>query len=136
MKPETWVALCGVIAAILVGIATIIAIVRGPIVALRIQRAIEDERATKNRKLWIFKTLMSNRATRMAPVFVQALNLIDVEFTARSEEHTSELQSLTNLVCRLLLDKKQCCMGPPDDAALKLVEREQQLLASAERRSA
>src|SRR5437016_7777505 len=26
--------------------------------------------------------------------------------TARSEEHTSELQSLTNLVCRLLLEKK------------------------------
>src|SRR5438046_3716350 len=25
-----------------------------------------------------------------------------VEFTIRSEEHTSELQSLTNLVCRLL----------------------------------
>src|SRR5262249_62414978 len=25
---------------------------------------------------------------------------------ARSEEHTSELQSLTNLVCRLLLEKK------------------------------
>src|SRR5437016_5531188 len=27
-------------------------------------------------------------------------------FTMRSEEHTSELQSLTNLVCRLLLEKK------------------------------
>src|SRR5438093_4124403 len=27
---------------------------------------------------------------------------------ARSEEHTSELQSLTNLVCRLLLEKKKC----------------------------
>src|SRR5258706_2459578 len=27
---------------------------------------------------------------------------------ARSEEHTSELQSLTNLVCRLLLEKKNC----------------------------
>src|SRR5438046_8087770 len=26
--------------------------------------------------------------------------------TGRSEEHTSELQSLTNLVCRLLLEKK------------------------------
>src|SRR5262249_58968489 len=26
--------------------------------------------------------------------------------SSRSEEHTSELQSLTNLVCRLLLDKK------------------------------
>src|SRR5438093_11162426 len=27
----------------------------------------------------------------------------------RSEEHTSELQSLTNLVCRLLLEKKKRC---------------------------
>src|SRR5262249_59118277 len=27
----------------------------------------------------------------------------------RSEEHTSELQSLTNLVCRLLLEKKKVC---------------------------
>src|SRR6201995_6205665 len=27
----------------------------------------------------------------------------------RSEEHTSELQSLTNLVCRLLLEKKKNC---------------------------
>src|SRR5438046_7485294 len=29
------------------------------------------------------------------------------EDRARSEEHTSELQSLTNLVCRLLLEKKK-----------------------------
>src|SRR5690606_41521619 len=28
--------------------------------------------------------------------------------TARSEEHTSELQSRENLVCRLLLEKKKC----------------------------
>src|SRR5258706_10918483 len=30
-------------------------------------------------------------------------------FSKRSEEHTSELQSLTNLVCRLLLEKKKKC---------------------------
>src|SRR5437016_6872737 len=30
---------------------------------------------------------------------------------ARSEEHTSELQSLTNLVCRLLLEKKKHTRG-------------------------
>src|SRR5258706_7058885 len=29
----------------------------------------------------------------------------------RSEEHTSELQSLTNLVCRLLLEKKKYLAG-------------------------
>src|SRR5258706_10130638 len=31
--------------------------------------------------------------------------IVDMSF--RSEEHTSELQSLTNLVCRLLLEKKK-----------------------------
>src|SRR2546430_12979092 len=30
-----------------------------------------------------------------------------VRLTARSEEHTSELQSQSNLVCRLLLEKKK-----------------------------
>src|SRR5262249_39246454 len=29
------------------------------------------------------------------------------DYSGRSEEHTSELQSLTNLVCRLLLEKKK-----------------------------
>src|SRR5438093_4288401 len=32
----------------------------------------------------------------------------------RSEEHTSELQSLTNLVCRLLLEKKKYCRRSPN----------------------
>src|SRR2546430_14578003 len=32
---------------------------------------------------------------------------IGVEVVARSEEHTSELQSQSNLVCRLLLEKKK-----------------------------
>src|SRR5438093_9465926 len=31
----------------------------------------------------------------------------DPRRSPRSEEHTSELQSLTNLVCRLLLEKKK-----------------------------
>src|SRR5258706_5265814 len=34
----------------------------------------------------------------------------------RSEEHTSELQSLTNLVCRLLLEKKKTHDSPPATA--------------------
>src|SRR5258706_10495250 len=33
--------------------------------------------------------------------------LVGVTCEHRSEEHTSELQSLTNLVCRLLLEKKK-----------------------------
>src|SRR5258706_3629155 len=33
------------------------------------------------------------------------------DWDERSEEHTSELQSLTNLVCRLLLEKKKASPG-------------------------
>src|ERR1019366_10603897 len=35
----------------------------------------------------------------------------------RSEEHTSELQSLTNLVCRLLLEKKKKKRGRENSTA-------------------
>src|SRR2546427_4526124 len=36
-----------------------------------------------------------------------AAKVIDALEAARSEEHTSELQSQSNLVCRLLLEKKK-----------------------------
>src|SRR2546430_13081832 len=56
----------------------------------------------------------TDTATKLAPVI------------ARSEEHTSELQSQSNLVCRLLLEKKKtktkcgshCPPGPPWRASL------------------
>src|SRR2546430_9708001 len=35
------------------------------------------------------------------------LRMVDLEAPRRSEEHTSELQSQSNLVCRLLLEKKK-----------------------------
>src|SRR2546430_9566387 len=38
----------------------------------------------------------------------------------RSEEHTSELQSQSNLVCRLLLEKKKNCIEQNHDKALAL----------------
>src|SRR2546427_8323490 len=39
---------------------------------------------------------------------------------ARSEEHTSELQSQSNLVCRLLLEKKNHSSGSANPAPRKL----------------
>src|SRR5258706_10833897 len=38
------------------------------------------------------------------PVFFKNVPPAHIGYMARSEEHTSELQSLTNLVCRLLLE--------------------------------
>src|SRR2546427_3658199 len=48
----------------------------------------------------------------------------------RSEEHTSELQSQSNLVCRLLLEKKR---GRERDAALRAYRRPGEGAADARR---
>src|SRR2546430_8908806 len=47
------------------------------------------------------------RPGALLPRKCAALFLISNRLTARSEEHTSELQSQSNLVCRLLLEKKK-----------------------------
>src|SRR5687767_15681484 len=50
------------------------------------------------------------RTVRIGPVFTESgTGIVATRFPAtkaRSEEHTSELQSLAYLVCRLLLEKK------------------------------
>src|SRR5258708_31049614 len=53
--------------------------------------------------------LICHRATgesHAANFRTTARRTIDRKFAARSEEHTSELQSPDHLVCRLLLEKK------------------------------
>src|SRR5258706_11027743 len=52
-----------------------------------------------------------NRNVRLAghalPIPAVQVHWLPLGLRGRSEEHTSELQSLTNLVCRLLLEKKK-----------------------------
>src|SRR5260370_31223072 len=51
-----------------------------------------------------------NRGTALVPYWPRcsrALRIGALETLIRSEEHTSELQSHLNLVCRLLLEKKK-----------------------------
>src|SRR5690242_21085118 len=47
-------------------------------------------------------TLSERQASRSLPVHTASITM-----NLRSEEHTSELQSHVNLVCRLLLEKKK-----------------------------
>jgi len=56
------------------------ATVLGPILAVQAQKWVEVLRERRNRKLWVFQTLMATRATRIAPDHVQALNMIDLAF--------------------------------------------------------
>src|SRR5258706_3308804 len=55
-------------------------------------------------------TVQHDRGKKSPPCAIQ-----DSIALHRSEEHTSELQSLTNLVCRLLLEKKNAGPGPRPD---------------------
>ena len=59
---------------------TIAAIIIGPIAALLIQKYLENRRARIERKIAIFRSLMANRASRLSPAYVQALNGIETEF--------------------------------------------------------
>ena len=68
----------------IIALATIAAIIAGPIVALWLQRISERRRDRRNRKLGIFKELMATRATRVSPRHVDALNAIEVEFSEGS----------------------------------------------------
>src|SRR5438093_9049247 len=54
-----------------------------------------------------FDTLTFPKTVGVGSLILSILLLGTSGSVDRSEEHTSELQSLTNLVCRLLLEKKK-----------------------------
>lgn len=58
----------------------IVAIIIAPILAVQIQKFIEDKKEKRARKMQIFRTLMATRATPLYPQHVEALNMIDIEF--------------------------------------------------------
>src|SRR5256885_2569995 len=58
---------------------------------------------------------------------------VDVE--PRSEEHTSELQSPCNLVCRLLLEKKNTRRSPPSPSSWRVNLTDPHLLREPQTRS-
>jgi hypothetical protein len=62
------------------GWLTILAILVGPLAALLIQKRLERGQARTDRKVAIFRALMSNRASRLSAAYVQALNGIETEF--------------------------------------------------------
>src|SRR5438046_5684394 len=60
--------------------------------------------------LFPYTTLFRSRRWRCSPPrasYKSFHRMASISPIGRSEEHTSELQSLTNLVCRLLLEKKK-----------------------------
>jgi len=65
---------------------TVAAIVLGPILAIATQRLIDFLREKKDRRVKLFLTLMSSRATQLAPDHINALNSIDVVFSGKRDQ--------------------------------------------------
>lgn len=61
----------------------ITAVLIAPLLAIQAQKWIELMREKRNRRTTIFQELMATRATRVAPSHVQALNMIDIEFSKK-----------------------------------------------------
>lgn len=62
---------------------SVLAVLISPIFALEVQKRLDDRRASFNRKMEIFRKLMTTRATQLSPAHVEALNGIEVEFYAK-----------------------------------------------------
>ncbi|HEY0429017.1 MAG TPA: DUF6680 family protein [Pyrinomonadaceae bacterium] len=58
----------------------IFATILAPILAVQAQKWLERGRERKQRREWVFKTLMATRAYPISQPHVEALNLIDIEF--------------------------------------------------------
>src|SRR2546430_7464634 len=57
--------------------------------------------------LFPYTTLFRSNGVRPRSAALAECDLLETARLPRSEEHTSELQSQSNLVCRLLLEKKK-----------------------------
>src|SRR5258706_10686433 len=71
-----------------------------------------------------------NNADTVPTADSQVAALLRYSQVARSEEHTSELQSLTNLVCRLLLEKKKKRLCPNRRPSTKRLPRSRDVSTS------
>src|SRR5699024_12441524 len=58
-----------------------------------------------NHQMILLMTLSAQLLVQIYPLILFQISL-QISFLSRSEEHTSELQSRFDLVCRLLLEKK------------------------------
>lgn len=64
----------------LFGIAIVVATFLGPLIAVLVTRWIDQTRETKTRKLWVFRSLLANRRATLSKEFVDAMNLVEIEF--------------------------------------------------------
>jgi hypothetical protein len=89
----------------------VLATLAGPIIAVQTQKFIERASERGKRRQLIFTALMANRATRLHDDFIRALNLIDLEFSAKRFGGAADRKVID--AWRALFG--ELSNGPPDD---------------------
>lgn len=64
-----------------------VTILLAPLFAVQVSELLQKRKEARGRRLWILKTLMATRASRVALDHVQALNMLDIEFHG-SDRHS------------------------------------------------
>jgi len=71
----------------------IIAVFLGPIIAVQLTRYLDDQKEKKERKLNVFKTLMSTRSYTTSWDHVMTLNRIDLEFDKNNRQEKAVVEA-------------------------------------------
>lgn len=78
---------------IIISAATIIAIILGPIIAIRVQKIIERVTQKRDEKRKVFMTLLTTRGRTLAPEHVQALNMIHLFFSGKHKKDQAVVEA-------------------------------------------
>jgi hypothetical protein len=79
------------------GWAILAATFLGPIFAVLVTRFIDQRREVRNRRLYIFRTLMATRRAQLTTEHVTALNLIEIDFQGKREVLAAWKEYFNNL---------------------------------------
>ncbi len=61
-------------------VLSILAVLLSPLIAVQVSELLQRRRERRDRRLFVFRSLMTTRASGLDPEHVRALNMIDVEF--------------------------------------------------------
>ncbi len=89
----------------------------GPIVAVQLTEYLRNKKDSKNRKVYIFRTLMATRSAPLAAMHIEALNLVELEFQVAPHQATTVVAS-----GRLYMDHLRSSQYPKDMWETRRVE--------------
>ena len=100
---------------------SILAVLFSPLIALEVQKRLDEHRARRDRKHDLFRRLMTTRATDISPSHVEALNSIEVEYYAKDGPDKKVLDAW-----RIYINHVNTSMGD-GDALNRWVEKRKEL---------